>query len=83
MGQGAGLSCLDNIGQDTVSGRPAWRERAVWRQARREALGLSREAIAARLGVSVKRFGMLERGVNRPGDVIERAWDAALFKEIR
>ena len=65
-----------------MTGRPPWRDRAVWRVARRESLGLSRETIAARLGVSLRRMAFLETGVHKPGDEFARAWDDALYREV-
>ena len=58
-----------------------WRDRATWRVARRESLKLSREVIAARLGVSLKRMSFLETGLNKPSEEFARAWDDALYRE--
>jgi len=64
-----------------MTGRPPWRDRAVWRVARRVALDLSRETIAARLGVSLKRMIEYENGRVKPGDRVAQAWDDALYRE--
>ena len=64
-----------------MTGRPPWRDRAVWRVARRVALDLSRETIAARLGVSLKRMIEYENGRVKPGDRVAQAWDDTLYRE--
>jgi len=64
-----------------MTGRPPWRDLAIWYTARRMKLGISREVLAARLGISVKRFAEYERGRTCPSDTIAHAWDNALWKE--
>ena len=65
-----------------MTGRPAWRDRAIWRRARRESLGLARETVAARLGLTVKQLTFYETGVNKPTVELARAWDDALYREV-
>ena len=62
-----------------MTGTPAWRFRALQRRKLREELGLSVETIAARIGVSVRRFKALESGVNRPKSGTDRFWLNGIF----
>lgn len=58
-----------------------WKKAAATRAARRERLGISQELLASRLGVSDATISRWENGVIRPHPMLERAWDAALYKE--
>jgi len=64
-----------------MTGRPPWRDVAIWRVKQRENLGLTRAVVAARLGISVARMAYLETGKNRPNEIMARAWEQALWRE--
>jgi ribosome-binding protein aMBF1 (putative translation factor) len=65
-----------------MTGRPFWRVQATWRRARRETLGLSREVLAARLGVTSRRLAFMESLIYKPSEKLARAWEAALYQEV-
>lgn len=46
-------------------------------------MGLSKESLARRLGVSATTVTRWEHGVIKPNQTMERAWDDALFTEVK
>lgn len=65
-----------------MTGRPPWRDLALARMTRRLAAGLSRETVAARVGIDARRLASYENGRNKPSDAEARAWDAALWRAV-
>ena len=67
----------------TNSERRLWRQTGELRRSKRQSLGLTLGVVASRLGVSVPTVSRWERGRMRPNMTMERAWENALFKEVK
>ena len=59
-----------------------WSVEAKRRRERRLKMDLTLGTVADRLGVWASTIYRWERGAIRPNQTMERAWDAALYREV-